>query len=313
MSSSNQQPEGPPYLPRNAQLGGTPTVSVDIPISAVFLVFFICGAAANMTIFQINKRRGHKFVLSGLCFGFCMARIVANVMRIVWAAYPTNARIAIAASIFANAGVLLLYVVNLIFLQRVVRAHHPTFGWSRPLSWVFKFLYFGIFACLVMVITATVYSYYTLDTDVLTKIRDVRLVAVTYLTVLSFIPLPATLLTILIPRKGPIDHFGHGSMRTKVILLLFTSPLLTLGSSFRAGAAFLPMRTHEDPGWWNHKACFYCFSYVIELIVLYTYTISRMDRRFHIPNGSSAPGHYTNGVPEADPPNSSDGSTVVKA
>lgn len=310
--SSQEQPEGPPYLPKGVQLGGVPTVGVDIPISAVFLVLFIAGAATNMTIFQINKRRGHKFILSGVCFGFCMARIVANVMRIVWATRPHNASIAIAASIFANAGVLILYVVNLIFLQRVVRAHHPNLGWSRGLSWAFKCLYFSIFACLVMVITSVVYSFYTLDRSALTRIRDVRLVASVFLAVLSFIPVPGVLLAILIPGSAPAEDFGKGSMRTKVALILFTSPLLALGASFRAGIGFLPIRTAADPGWYNHRACFYVFSYVLELVVLYTYTLSRMDRRFHIPNGSSAPGHYTNGVPESTPLDSSDASTVEK-
>jgi hypothetical protein len=29
---------------------------------------------------------------------------------------------------------------------------------------------------------------------------------------------------------------------------------------------------------------------------VYTYTICRFDRRFHVPNGSSAPGHYSRDV-----------------
>lgn len=284
--------------------GGTPTIPVDVPISAVFLVFFILGAALNMTILQINNRRGHKFILSGVCFGFCMARITANVMRIVWACYPDNSRIAIAASIFANAGVLLLFVVNLIFFQRIWRAYHPVVGWSRPVSWTFKALYFSIFACLVMVITSVVYSFYTLDQSALTKIRDVRLVAGVFLAVLAFIPLPGTLLCILVPRSGPLDKFGQGSMRGKVVLVLFAATLLSFGQAFRAGTAFLPARSPQNPGWYNHRAAFYCFSYVIELIVLFSFALNRMDRRFHVPNGSSEPGHYSNGVPEASSPDS---------
>lgn len=314
MSSTDSQPEGPPYLPRGAQPGGTPTVPIDVPISAVFLALFVAGAAANMTILQVNRRRGHKFLISGACFGFCMALITANAMRIAWAAHPDNASLAIAASIFANAGVLILYVVNLIFLQRVVRAHHPRFGWSKAVGWVFKALYFAIAAALIMVITAVVYSFYTLDREALNSIRTVRLVAVVFLAVLSFLPFPGTLLAVLVPSRDDqaIDGFGHGAMRTKVILLLFTSTLLSLGACLRAGTSFLPMRTAGDPGWYNHRAVFYCFSYVLELIVLYTYTIIRIDRRFHIPNGSSAPGHYSNGVPEAEQGASSDASSLVE-
>ena len=97
-----------PYSPKIAAVGGLPTVGVDVPICSVFLVLFICGAAGNMTIFQLNKRRGHKFLMSGMLFGFCMARIVTQIMRIVWACYPTDVSVAIAATIFVAAGVLIV-------------------------------------------------------------------------------------------------------------------------------------------------------------------------------------------------------------
>jgi hypothetical protein len=50
-------------------LGGAPEIGVDIPITAVFLAMFIMGAVAHMTIFQLNRRKGHKFLMSGLLFG----------------------------------------------------------------------------------------------------------------------------------------------------------------------------------------------------------------------------------------------------
>jgi hypothetical protein len=64
-----QQDTGGPYQPRIWQLGGRPEVGVDVPITAVFLILFIIGAAAHMTIFQINRKRGHKFLMSALLFG----------------------------------------------------------------------------------------------------------------------------------------------------------------------------------------------------------------------------------------------------
>jgi hypothetical protein len=66
-----QQDNGGPYQPRVWQLGGTPDVSVDVPITAVFLFLFIIGAAAHMTIFQLNRKKGHKFLMSALLFGKC--------------------------------------------------------------------------------------------------------------------------------------------------------------------------------------------------------------------------------------------------
>lgn len=88
---------------------------------------------------------------------------------------------AIAANIFVQAGVLLLFIVNLIFAQRVVRSYHPVFGWSKGLGLVFKFLYFCVVALLVMVITAAVYSFFTLNVALHAKLRIITLFAGTFL------------------------------------------------------------------------------------------------------------------------------------
>ncbi|KAF9784200.1 hypothetical protein IL306_007972 [Fusarium sp. DS 682] len=96
-----------------------------------------------------------------------------------------------------------------------------------------------------------------------------------------------------------MDKFGQGRMRTKVQLLVFTSALLTLGAAFRTGVSF-KLRPINDPAWYHSKACYYCFNYVIEIIVVFSYALSRFDRRFHIPDGSHGPGDYSgrNNKPE---------------
>lgn len=286
---------GPPYPPMVATLGGQPTKSVDDPISGVLLALFVTGAVLNMTIFQLNKRRSHKFILSALLFGFCMARITANALRIAWASHPTNASLAIAANVLVSAGVVLLFIVNLIFSQRILRAYHPVIGWSKPVTVAFRALFASVVACLIMVITAVVYSFYTLDPHVRSQIRSIQKTGVTYFAILAFLPLPIVALSLVLPRSAPMDKFGQGRMRTKIGLLVFTSVLLSIGAGFRAGVTLSAPRAISDPAWYHHKACFYIFNYVIELIVVFTYALSRFDRRFHIPNGSSAPGHYSNG------------------
>ncbi|KAI1065501.1 hypothetical protein LB507_000698 [Fusarium sp. FIESC RH6] len=288
----NNMPQGPPYLPRTAGLGGRPTPSVDDPISGVMLGFFVTGAVLNMTIFQLNRRRSHKFVLSGLLFGFCMARITANVLRIAWASNPNNTSLAIAANVFTNAGVVLLFVVNLIFAQRILRAYHPHIGWGKPASLAFKFLYFSVAASLIMLITAVVYNFYTLNPHTKQQLRDIQLTGSTFLTILAFLPLPIVGLCFVLPRKTAMDKFGQGRMRTKIQLLVFTTILLSLGASFRTGVSF-KVRPANDPAWYHSKACYYCFNYVIEIIVVFSYALSRFDRRFHIPDGSHAPGDYS--------------------
>jgi hypothetical protein len=235
--------------------------------------------------------------MSVLLFGFCMARIAALVMRIVWASRLTNVRIAIAANIFTAAGVVLLFIVNLIFAQRLVRAYHPHFGWKLlPTTLFFRFLIFSVVAMLIMVITATVLTFYTLNPNTRRICRDIQLFSGTYLAALAFLPIPIVLVALIWPRSTPIDKFGQGRFRTKVRLVVFTSFLLSLGAGFRVGVSY-DTRPVNKPAWFHHKACYYCFNYAIELIVVYTYALLRFDRRFHVPDGSSAPGHYSKTAP----------------
>jgi hypothetical protein len=68
-TNTTQQPSSGPYRPQTWALGGVADKHIDIPVTAVFLFLFICGAATHMTIFQINRKRGHKFVFNALLFG----------------------------------------------------------------------------------------------------------------------------------------------------------------------------------------------------------------------------------------------------
>lgn len=311
LANPPQQPSGPPYLPTVPQLGGVPTVDLDVPISAVLLALFVAGAATHMTILQINLRRKHKFLFSGVLFGFCMARISALTLRIAWATHLTNANVAIAAGVMTVAGVILLFIVNLIFAQRILRACWPELGWHPIVRGVWKGMYALVAACLIMAVVASVMVFFTLDPTVRSQCRSVQLVATTVMMVLAFLPTPVVLVAGLHARQsgninsggirssssssgstaggGGIDHFGTGQLRTKIALVLFTSLLLTLGAGFRTGVAYDLRLT---PAWFHHKACFYIFNFVIELVVVYLYAAVRFDRRFHVPDGSSKLGHY---------------------
>jgi len=112
--------------------------------------------------------------MSGLLFGFCMARITTMTMRLVWCTYATNIHIAIAAQIFVAAGVILLFIINLIFAQRIVRASHPQWAWAHWFSMAFKVYYASIIAMLVALIFCTVQSFYTLDYNIRRIDRDVQ-------------------------------------------------------------------------------------------------------------------------------------------
>ncbi|KAL8828511.1 MAG: hypothetical protein Q9191_002550 [Dirinaria sp. TL-2023a] len=291
-----QQPPGPPYPPHTASLGGVPNVHTDVPITAVFLVLFILGAVAHMTIFQINQSRGHKFIMSGMLFGFCMARTVTSIMRIVWACRPTNVRIAIAAQVFVAAGVVLLFVINLIFAQRIIRAAHPHSGWHPAMSWFFKALYILIVVSLIMLITSVVQSFYTLNSNTRRIDRDIQLYGQTYYSVISFLPIPLVIIGLIIPRKTRVEKFGSGRFRSKIHILLWATALLCLGAAFRCGTNYKAPRPRDDPAWYHSKACFYIFNFTVEIIVIFLYVVVRVDKRFWVPNGSHGAGDYTRKV-----------------
>lgn len=76
----SNHPSGPPYAPTTASVGGVPSIGVDVPISAVFLFLYILSAIGHMTIFQINRRHGQKFIMSGMMFGYSVARTVTMIL-----------------------------------------------------------------------------------------------------------------------------------------------------------------------------------------------------------------------------------------
>ncbi|PVH83575.1 hypothetical protein DL98DRAFT_513091 [Cadophora sp. DSE1049] len=285
-----------PYPLPMANLGGLPMKSIDDPITAVFLFLFVLGAVAHMTILVANLKRGHKFIISGLLFGFCMARITTCTMRLVFASYPRNVSIAIAAQIFVAAGVLLLFIINLIFTQRVMRATHPHWAWSKPFSVIFKVYYVSIVLMLIALIFCTVQAFYTLNTNIRRIDRDVQLVGSTYFAVAAFLPVPLLALNFLIPRKRTppaprVEKFGTGRFKTKILILVVTSALLTFGAAFRAGIAYVP-RPKQNPAWYHDKAWFYVVNFTVEILVVAIYAAVRVDRRFHVPDGSHGPGDY---------------------
>ncbi|GLI79024.1 hypothetical protein PoHVEF18_007346 [Penicillium ochrochloron] len=283
---------GGPYASVIAQLGGRPTKSVDVPICSVFLAAFLGFGISHMVIFRRNLARGHKFIPSAVTFGFCMSRVVANVTRIAWACYPKNISVAIAAQIFVAAGVLLLFILNLLYAQRMLRAAFPAIGWSRPVSWAFKVLYVLVVITIIMVITVVVQSMYTLNANTHRIDRDIQLYGSTYFAIVSFLPLPIVSLVLLLADEKKVASFGSGSWRTKGLIILVAGTLLCLGASFRAGTSWMRPHPIYDPPAYMHKACFYVFNFGLDLLVVILFLFSRVDKRFHVPNGSSKVRHY---------------------
>ncbi|KAJ4989144.1 hypothetical protein SVAN01_05406 [Stagonosporopsis vannaccii] len=289
-SMANMQP---PYPPSVWALGGPPVKKVDIPAQSVFMFLFMVGAAVHMKIFQMNRARGHKFLFNLFIFIFCVSRIVTSILRIASTVQSQNVQLAIAASIFVAAGVLILFIINLIFATRIVRSVHPRLGWHTAFGIAFKFLCVVTGATIIMVIVGTVQSFYTLDPNTRAVDRSLQLYGSTFLAIFATLPLPIVVLSLVVP-YSPLDRFGVGRMRTKVIVLLVSTTLLSIGAWYRCGSTWAPpvARSQPLPGYLG-KGPFYIFNFFVEIQTVLMYAILRVDLRYHIPNGAKGAGSYS--------------------
>ncbi|KPM43735.1 hypothetical protein AK830_g2775 [Neonectria ditissima] len=279
----------------NAIVGGVPTVSLDIPISAVFLALYIAGAALNITIFIANKRRGHKFIISILLNGFCIIRILTCSMRMAWATHLTNSSIVVTAQVFNSAGIILIYIINLVFAQRILRARQPAIGWLPPVGIFFKALYICIVGSLIMGIVALALLVSTTSPKTIAACRDVQLASITFLLVLTTLPLFFLAITYLLPESPDKEEFGQGTMAHKVIIVTLSTCLSITVAGYKAGAAW-DVRPLTNPGWFDSKPAFYVFGFTLEIFILVLFIFTRVDRRFHIPDQCTQPGDYSRGV-----------------
>ena len=238
----------PPYPPQGASIGGLPTVSVDVPALAVFIALYLTSAVSNIIIFQTNRKKGHWFFLSALLIGFSMARVLTCVLRIVWACEPTNVSVAIAAQIFVNAGILIVYIINLLFAQRILRARRPEIGWNWGLRIFFRIVYVMIGAALVLIIVLTVYSFYTLNPAIHSYAMWIQRSAILFLFLVAATPLIILSLAFLLPRTSD-EHFGKHSMRTKAIILLAGACICTTIAGFKVGTLWSAPRAATNPAW----------------------------------------------------------------
>lgn len=270
-----------PYASKTAGIGGLPTVGVDVPIDAVFLALFLVGAIAHMTIFQLNLRKGHRFMLQGLMFGFCMARITTSIMRIVWAVYPHEVRIALAAQIFFYAGDVILYVLNLLLALRYLATVRPLTGRWRFVSVARTVLIVLMILFLVALITTVIQSTYTLSGNTHRIDLDVQRAANTYNLFFALLPFPIIVYASILRRTNEPTTLGTGRWRTKAFILLFTTAVTVWIQGFRCGTTWMAPRPSADPAWYDAKWAFYIFSLCAEIVIIYAYLVARVDQRFH--------------------------------
>lgn len=236
-----------------------------------------------------------------------MTRVLATSLRMAWAAHPRNVRVAMAAMIFVYAGVILLFIANLFFVQRLVRAQHPHFGWSKPFSIALPILLFVTIGTILSLIAGVILEFYSLKESVAHAVRIIQIYGSTFYAIIAFIPLPIAAISTLL-RQHPrikmtqtVDKFGEGSMKAKVVIIMVSSVLLTLGAAYRSGTTWLhpiPLMVNGQPvegPWYFSRGSFYAFNFSIELFMVWFWLAVRIDKRFIIPNGAKGPYSYGSG------------------
>ncbi|KAF2133538.1 hypothetical protein P153DRAFT_353878 [Dothidotthia symphoricarpi CBS 119687] len=288
-----------PYAPTYASLGGLPWVIPDVPISVVLLVLYVILGATHITILKRNKGRGHKFIFNGALLGLCKVRTVTMCLRIAWACHPTSIRLAIAANVFVYVGTIILYEINWFFTQRIIRAQHAEFGWSKAYLIFHRAAEVCLVSCLIMLIVASISQSFTLDPEKLRIFRALQLTGQTYFSAFCCAPLVVVGLSLLFPRHE-VDKFGAGRLRANITILIIAVIILSIGQIFRCVLAWLPpyhARNAEGQvvalRWYHTKVTFYMLNFATEIIVIGLFAISRVDLRFHIPNGSRMSGDYS--------------------
>ncbi|KAK1830947.1 hypothetical protein QBC39DRAFT_408934 [Podospora conica] len=310
---------GPPFPPRSAQLGGTPTPIPDIPISAVFILLFLLSALFHLLTIFLDRRRPHppsppkpppplppndtiattlsrssyhpsdddgpppphhhpghrsRPLPTALLTVFSLLRITALSLRIASAAHPSHHPLAIAAAEFTSAGVALLLVVNLLLARRLVRDYCPSAGvWRKAPIRVFRFLVFGVVACLVMVVSASAESFFLDDEDALRRAGNVQKVSAVVLVFLAAAPVGFV---------GVVGRWGRGlgeRGRARRALVVGVAVLLVLEVGFRCGVAF-EEREVDRPGWMHSRAAYYCFVFAVEVVVLGMFLMAMVDPKF---------------------------------
>jgi hypothetical protein len=220
-------------------------------------------------------------------------------LRIAWSCYPKNVGLGIAANVFVYVGTIILFMIDWFFVQRVVRAQHQHFGWSTPYRIFHRVALFGLVATLIMVIVANIWQFFTINDTKLRAFRVLQLIGQTYLTAFCIAPAVLVLISVLIPREE-VEKFGAGRLRVNITILLIAVAVLTTGQLFRCVIAWLPqLRVRDDAGvplpqpWYLHRACFYVFNFVTEIVVVIMFALVRVDLRFYVPNGSRMSGDYS--------------------
>lgn len=217
-----------------------------------------------------------------------MTLALATTFRIAWAARPSSIHVAISSLVFAYAGSILLFVINLISTRQVVRAQHPQLKSLKPLSIAFLMLLFVIVAAIFSLVASVVLEFYSPnDTSAITLRRFGSIVY----AIIAFIPIPAVGISTLARSRQnlnektahSVDNSAKSSVIAKAAIVFISAILLTSGAAYRLAALWLTSTSGDIPiegPWYLSRGSFYAFNLGIELFVVWFWLMLRVDEPF---------------------------------
>ncbi|KUI62715.1 hypothetical protein VP1G_09832 [Cytospora mali] len=260
---------GPPYPLDTAQIGGLPSVSVDIPPLAVFLALYATSAMISIILFEHQRRRHFSCTIPVILFLFSGERVLTCVLRMVWAFKLTNVRVAVASQVFSQAGVLLLFLLNLILAERIWLDRKVRARTRLRLRIALITLSTLTVSALIMEIASIIVSVYTLDQKTISTCRNVQRTGATYFLILATTPLAMLALAFLTSPASSTKRQGTSSGElVRFPVTIVSSVLCILNAGFKTGVVWTPPRSLFDPAWYHSRACLYVFGFTAEVCVL---------------------------------------------
>jgi hypothetical protein len=267
--------------------GGIPTDGTDIPASAVLLVVYLVLAVVHGYFFFVKSKK--TFIPQAMTMGFCISRVVSMSLRIAWTANVTNKNIAIASNIFLNAGVLLLYIVNMLLTHRFVLTifpHLPTKK-TAPYNLAF-FLYVGsALPLLILVVVPGVQLFLSSDLNTIHIDRDILRFAQCYLTVFVAAPVIAIIAStsIYFFASKKASGLGAGEVSLRAGVLFIAGSLLIWIQAVKILQIFYTAtpETPLNPPWYLQRPILYSGFFLPELLVLIIYSVVTIRHRYVMP------------------------------
>jgi hypothetical protein len=185
-----------------------------------------------------------------------------------------------------------IFAINMVLTQRILRAIHPKIFWHPATSTFFTLLLVSVPFFIIFNIAVLTASFFVTTASGAKATKDLLFFGSSWNLFLCVFPLLTLSTFAVLPPPTPIEKFGTGRFRTKLVMLVYSSATLFIGAVVRLIAA---AQSHpiNDPGQVDTKTIFYLTGFMLEIFVVVLFAAARFDLRFHIPNGCTGPGQYS--------------------